>query len=186
MKTTAAIALAGLAAPALAQGVTFYFDADTSTATVGDTVTWTVSAEFTGYDDPSAYFGGFMGGFSANDASLATAGNFQGLLSGNATPPAGSGADVSAINIFNSALLNTDDPANPIAIFRFDATIDAFGAYRYTAATGTASVFPNDGFFTLADEFTNISIISDTVNFPTPGAAAGLLMGIAASSRRRR
>ncbi len=178
-------AVSGLAAVASAQGVTLYFRADASDPSIGDTLQWTVAAEFTGYSDPTAYFGGFVGSFVASDNSLGTASNFQNLLSGEGTPQAANGASVEGVNIFNAALLGTDDQANPIDIFTFDVSWNAFGFLSYDAI-GLTTVFPNDGVLTLGDEFTNFNVVSDRVGFPTPGAGMGIALGGLMVARRRR
>lgn len=178
-------AVSGLAAVASAQGVTLYFRADVSDPSIGDTLQWTVAAEFTGYSDPSAYFGGFVGSFVASDNSLGTASNFQNLLSGEGTPQAANGASVEGVNIFNAALLGTDVQANPIDIFTFDISWDAVGFLSYDAI-GLTTVFPNDGVLTLGDEFTNFNVVSDRVGFPTPGAGMGIALGALMVARRRR
>jgi hypothetical protein len=178
-------AVSGLAMSASAQGVTLLFSADATVPPVGETVRWTVSAQFSGYADPTAYFGGFVGSFVASDSGIGTASNFQNLLSGEGTPQTANGASVDGVNIFNAALLGTDDQANPIEIFSFDVTLDAIGFLSYDAE-GLVTVFPNDGVLTLGDEFTNFTVISDRIGFPTPGAGMGIALGGLMTTRRRR
>lgn len=186
MKNIALLAVAGLAAGAVAQGVTLSFSADATEVNVGDTVSWTVSASFTGYTDATAYFGGFVGTFDASDAGLGTSGNFANLMAGQGTAPAANGASVDSVNVFNAALLQTDDPANPIDIFTFDVVTGSAGVLSYSAS-GLSTVFANDGIFTLGDEFTSASINSDSVNIvPAPSAAALLGLGGLVAARRRR
>jgi hypothetical protein len=186
VKNIAILAVAGLAAGAVAQGVTLSFSADAAEVNVGDTVSWTVSASFSGYPDASAYFGGFVGTLDASDAGLGTSGNFANLMAGEGTPPAANGASVSSVNIFNAALLQTNDPANPIDIFTFDVVTSAQGVLSYSAS-GTSTVFADDGIFTLGDEFSSATISSDSVNIvPAPGAAALLGLGGLVAARRRR
>ena len=75
MKNVIAIAaVAGLAAAASAQSVKLSFSASASEVNVGDTVSWTVSATYTGLS-ATGYFGGFNGDFLASDANLGTASN---------------------------------------------------------------------------------------------------------------
>lgn len=184
-KTSVLIAIGGLAAAASAQSVTLFFSADSTAPSIGDTISWTVSARFSGYDDPSAYFGGFLGSFVASDNALGTAGNFQNMLVDEGTPQTGNGASVEGINIFNAALLGSDDPSNPIDIFSFDVTWDAVGFLSYDAV-GVVTMFPDDGIFTLGEEFTDFNVVSDTVGFPTPGAGMGIALGGLMVARRRR
>ena len=181
-------ALGGLAASAAGQSVTLNFSVNASEFSVGDTLTWTVSASFSGYDDASSYFGGFAGSFIASDSSLGTAGNFQNLLAGEGTVQVASGADVNSVNIFNAALLGSNDPANTIDIFSFDLVTTAIGTISYDAA-GLITVFPDDGIFTLGDEFVDFEVTSDRSGIPAPGAGAVLaaagLIGAGAARRRR-
>lgn len=180
------IAVAGLASACSAQGVTLIFSADTTSPNIGATIGWTVFASFTGFNDPSAYFGGFAGTFLASDQGLGTVSNFQNLMAGTGTAPVGSGADLNSINIFNAALLGTDDQENPLEIFRFDLTMTNEGTISYDAF-GTATVFPNDGVLTLGETFTDINVISDEIFYlPAPGAAVGFGSGLLFAGCRRR
>jgi len=192
MKNIAILAVAGLATAATAQGVTLHFDVDGDPTTGlqavrGDgNASWSVYASFTGYPDDSAYFGGFVGTFDASGSG--TASNPVGLMNGEGTPPSTSGGDITDINMFNSALLGTNDPANPIEVFSFDTSGTVEGDPLSYGATGTASMFADDGIFALPDEFVDgdINIISDTVVVPAPGAMALLGLGGLAAARRRR
>jgi hypothetical protein len=48
--------------------------------------------------------------------------NLVNLMAGAGTTANANGASIENINIFNSALLGTDDASNPIAIFSFDTS----------------------------------------------------------------
>lgn len=178
-------AVGGLAASVAGQSVTLNFSIDTSDYSIGEPQTWTVSASFSGYDDPSAYFGGFVGSFVASDSGLGQTSNFQNLLVGEGTPASSDGGNVLSVNIFNAALLGSNDPANPIDLFRFDFTPQAFGVISYDAV-GLVTVFPDDGIFTLGDEYTDFEVFSDRVVFPAPGTGAGIAGGVLILSGRRR
>ena len=192
MKNIAILAIAGLATAATAQGVTLTYDADGdgvggNVVTADGNASWTVWASFSGYADSSAYFGGFLGSFNGNGSGAAS--NAMSLMAGNGTTPTTSGADINTINMFHSALLGTDDQSNPIAIFSFDTSGTVIGDDLSYGATGTASMFADDGIFSLPEEFVNgdINIISDTVSVvPAPGAMALLGLGGLAAARRRR
>ncbi|HHN79054.1 MAG TPA: PEP-CTERM sorting domain-containing protein [Phycisphaerales bacterium] len=184
MKSIAILSIAGLAAAASAQGISVDFSASATEINVGDTVTWTVSVTATGYG-PTAYFGGFVGSFLSSDNTLGLASNMITFMNGEALPPVADGADVTTINVFNSALLGTDDQSIGV-FYQFDVTATAEGALSYTAA-GTWSQFADDGIFSLPDEFTAPPITSDTVNIvPAPGALALLGLGGLTATRRRR
>jgi hypothetical protein len=186
MKNIAILSIAGLAAAATAQSVTLHFDIDGDPLggqdVVADSASWTVYASFTGYSDPAAYFGGFVGSFDASGDGAAS--NLQNLMAGEGTAATANGASIETINIFHSALLQTNDPANPIAIFSFD-TSGTTSELSYSAS-GLASVFADGGLFSLPDEFTSVNIISDRLVIPAPGAAAVLGLGGLVATRRRR
>ena len=188
MKSIAILSIAGLAAAATAQSVTLHFDLDgdplTASDVSGNSGSWTVLASFTG-TSASGYFGGFTGSWNNVGDGSGTASNLVSLMAGNATTPSANGASIEGINIFHSALLGTDNSNNPLAIFTFDTTLDS-GSIEYSA-TGVASLFGDDGIFTLPSEFTDaqINIISDRL-VPAPGAAALLGLGGLAAARRRR
>ena len=187
MKSFAILAVAGLATAATAQGVTLHFSADSTSVNVGDTISWTVSASFTGFADASAYFGGFTGTYDASDNGLGTSGNFANLMAGTGTPATPNGASVATVNIFNAALLGTNDNANPIDIMTFDVVTSSGGVLSY-GATGVSTMFPDDGIFSLGQEF-SASVDSASVNIvpvPAPGAFALLGLGGLAAARRRR
>ena len=191
-------ALAGIAAASPAASgaaVTLHFELDgdplsTTDAVYTDTpVTWTVYASFTGYADPGAYFGGFVGSFvpvvSTGNGVLGSVGNLTSLMQGSGTAASGDGVRVDNVNVFHSALLQTNDPSNPIAIFSFDLTVDGVSGavdpdapIRLTyAAEGLASVFPDAGIFSLPDEYTEINVISDRLFVPSTGVAGVVALG---------
>jgi hypothetical protein len=196
---------AGLAASAVGQSVTLHFDVDGDPLTSvdpsvvynGTPVTWTVFASYTGYAAASTYFGGFVGSFSVDPgsggSSIGSVGNFVNLMGGAGTTPTANGTTIENINIFNNALLGTDDPSNPIAIFTFDLTIDDVSggdpdlpfSVRYTA-DGVAQMFPDGNIFTLFDEFEEFGVISDTLFVPGGGAGAVLGFGALVSHGQRR
>jgi hypothetical protein len=194
MKTIAIMTVAGLAAVASAQSISVHFSADRTQAFTGDVINWTVtvSHDFTG---SGAYFGGLSGpqanGFGnllASDNTLGTASNMATAMAGVGVAPTANGASVSNVNVFNSALLGTNNPANPFDFYTFSVTAsDQVGDLTYSAA-GVWSMFPNSGPFTLPVEFTNPTITSDLVqiNVPTPGALALLGLGGLTAARRRR
>jgi len=193
MYKTTILTLAGMTAAAAAgTTATIHFDlngdpttADTVVAAVGDTLSWTVWGSFEGYPDDSAYFGGFVGEFLANNPSAGQASNVQVLMPGNATTPTPNGASIENINMFASALLGNNDPANPLMAMTFDTEVMTAEGFNYST-DGTTSVFPDDGIFTLPDEFESASVITDSVIIPAPGAVAMLGLGGLAVARRRR
>ena len=178
-------AVAGLAAAASAQSAEFTFSADATEVMVGDTVNFTVSVSYTGLSG-TGYFGGFIGSFLASNPALGTAGNFVNFMGGEGTAPTAAGADVNDINVFNSALLGTDDQSLG-TFFTFSVVADAEGVLSYDAQ-GVTSLFNSDFIFDQAIEV-NASVVSDSVNIvpvPAPGAVALLGLGGLVATRRRR
>ena len=183
MKTVAIAAVAGLAVAASAQSVKLTFAATASEINVGDTVSWSVEASFTGLS-ATGYFGGFNGDMLASDNSLGTAGNFNNLMGFEGVPASANGADVN-VNIFNSALLGSDDQSLGV-FFTFDVVAEAEGALSYSTA-GIATLFNSDFIFDPAIEFNVFPVNTDTVNIvPAPGALALLGLGGLVAGRRRR
>lgn len=176
----ASIAL-GWASPLWAQQVSLHFEADRSVAIPGERITWTVSASFSGYDDPTAYFGSFNGSFRASDPLLGQIRDPEPLLSqsGAAFP---SQADLIGVSVGNTAILGEDDPSNPIAIFRFDVLVSQdFGASTLSYdADGIARVYPDNAFATPADAFESFEVVSDSVEIrrpPEPSVALSIAVG---------
>lgn len=188
MKTISIIALAGIAAASTAgTNINLNFSADSSAVAPGETIVWTVSASFSGVSS-SGYFGGFVGDFLANDNSLGVTGAWVSNMSGNATTPEdGIDASLRNLNVFNSALLGTDDQSNPYILGTFETMAAAEGFLSYTG-DGTVSLFNDDGIFALPDEFSGTAIsTSDSVSIiPAPGAMALLGLGGMVAVRRRR
>lgn len=193
MYKTTLLTLAGVTAAATAgTSATLHFDlngdpgtADTVVAAVGDTLSWSVYGSFDGYPDSTAYFGGFVGDFLANNPSAGQASNVEVLMPGNATTPTTNGANIEGINMFASALLGNDDPANPLMVMTFDTEVMTGEGFNYST-DGTTSVFPDDDIFSLPDEFESASVITDSVIIPAPGALAVLGLGGLGLARRRR
>jgi hypothetical protein len=187
MKAIAITAIAGLAAAATAgTSVDLNFAADRTSADLGETITWTVSASFTG-TAASGYFGGFVGDYVASDNALGVSAFWISNMGGNATTPEG-GVDASmrGFNYFNSALLGTDNQDNPIVIGTFQTVAGAVGDLSFSA-DGVVSLFNDDGIFTLPAEFSGLDVSSsDTVAIvPAPGALALLGLGGLIAGRRR-
>ncbi len=109
------------------------------------------------------------------------------MMNGQGTPQAANGASVEGVNIFNAALLGSNDPSNPIDIFSFEVVAGAAGSLSYVA-NGVNTVFPDDGIFTLGEEFAGqTSSDAVTINaIPAPGAVALLGLGGLVAARRRR
>ncbi len=191
MKNVIAIAaVAGLASAASAQGAKISFSASASSINVGDTVTWTVSVTYTGLT-ATGYFGGFsgsdadFGNFVASDSTLGIASNMTTFMAGEAVAPTADGASVANINVFNSALLGTDDQSIGV-FYTFDVTAAALGDLSYTAE-GVVSLFASDFIFESPIELTTFAVNSDTVSIvPAPGAFALLGLGGLTAMRRRR
>lgn len=183
-------ALAGLAAAASGQSLKMSFEADQSVINVGDTVNWTVRVDYTGLT-ATGYFGGFagpnfpFGQFLASDSSLGQAFGMVTNMSGEAVPPIANGASISDINVFNSALLGTNDSSIGV-FYSFSVLATSMGDLSYDAS-GTATLFASNFIFEPPIEFTVFPVNSDTVSIiPAPGAFALLGLGGLAAARRRR
>lgn len=201
LSTPALIALVGLATASASAGrsVSLHFSADASDLIgLGDTINWTVTASFTGFGDPSAYFGGFVGSFVAENSGDFAASNFTNRMAGEGTAPVANGGSVESVNIFNSALLGTEDFSNPMDIFSFSTTVTnqpggKNPGYISFDAVGVVSMFENDGIFALPvvyDGPGTFGVTSDRVQYsgvlPAPAGAAVLMMAGAVMLRRRR
>ncbi len=172
-----------LAGNASAQSVSLHFDADREFAFRGDIVTWTVYASFTGFDDPTAYIGGFVGSawVEGSDAQVVS---FENLMSGAGASPRFVGGHLHDINIFNTVLLGTDDSANPIPIFRVGTEIETFVATSMNAG-GTISVLANDDLLTEPTLFAEFAVTSDFINLPGAGVGLCFAVGFGLAGRRR-
>jgi len=190
MKNIAIVAVAGIATASGAQSVTLDFDVDgivgNNAVVNSSSGNWTVTASFTGFPDPTAYFGGYVGEWHAAGDGIVVESSLEPLMRGIATWPYAIDASIFNINMFNSALLQTNDSSNPLAIFTFDTT-GTTTSLTYVSAVGVASVFTNSNIFGLPVEFVSsqINITSDTL-VPAPGVLALLGLGGLAAARRRR
>jgi hypothetical protein len=186
--------LAGLAGAASAQSLTIRFEADaTRLNNPFDTVHWTMTADFTGFHDPTAYFGGFVGELWETQNGDTLISNLEINMAGQGTTPVVGPGSISSINVFNSALLGSDDPTRPFPILEFDAVARSFEGSAYMAfdAIGVASVFQNNDIFTLPALFDPADnpfvVISDSVLLiPAPGSACLLALGACSVRTRRR
>jgi hypothetical protein len=170
MKTFVALTVAAAGSLAPAGGVTLHFDADRESVVSGETVRWTVSASFTGYPDPTAYLGGFLGDLLANDPALGEAANPTGLLSVDTGANEPSGASIIGVAVNNLALLGTDDPANPIPVFAFDTLVTSLtGGELEFGASGRLAVHQDNGDFTEPDYYFDVAVTSDRVAIDGPG-----------------
>lgn len=92
MKGVVLAAVSGVTLSAGGQSVTLHFDADGDPFSATEVVcgpncagSWTVYASFTGFDEPGAYFGGFVGDFRGiGDATLF---ELENLMGGEGTTP---------------------------------------------------------------------------------------------------
>jgi hypothetical protein len=161
----AGIAFSAFVGSAPAQGVSLHFSADRTDALEGEVIHWTVSASFTGYPDPGAYFGGFLGDFDASAPSAGFSMNPVGLMGTDSGTNNTSGASVRNVSVNSLALLGSDDPSNPIPIFAFDvvARNPASDAVLSYTADGRSTVYPNDGLFTPPDAYEPTASTSDGV-----------------------
>jgi hypothetical protein len=163
MRRSLALAVvAGLASLTTGQGLTITFEADRSVVQIGETVHWSVYAQLTGYPDPTAYFGGFIGVFLADGQGVGAAMNPVCHMQEVDTPLM-TGASVGNVNMLHWAGLDNDDPANPLLIYEHDVEITAYRGSLSYEAIGYAGVFPDDTVTTIPDEYFEFPTQSDTV-----------------------
>lgn len=168
---------------ASAQSVSVHFEADRDFASPGEIITWTAFASFTDFG-PTAYVGGFAGDVFV-DLGDAIMVSYENLMAGEATTPMLGDRRIENINIFNAALLGTDDASNPLAMFRFETEMQN-RFFLSMEAEGFVSMFETDDIFTPPVEFPEFAVTSDIVNLPTPGAAMVVLAGFGIGTARRR
>jgi len=194
MKTAAIIAVSGLTAIASAQTATVsltHNDAD-SVINVGETVTWTMTIEFTGGE---AVSGVNMRIDGDNALGQSSAFAYEATNGGN-NGGASNGAGIGFVNMTNSLFLESfgGGPANrdnPLTIGTFDFTAGAAGTLAYSISTGEASsafltVAPNAfGDLAVAEGEASFNIQSLTI-VPSPASAALLGLGGLVATRRRR
>jgi outer membrane protein assembly factor BamB len=169
------LATLAVASTASAQSVTLRFDADRESAVAGKTIHWTVSAAFTGYPDPAAFFTGFSGRFTASEPGAGSAMNPVPRMGQSFGSPVLDGATLREIAINSLALLGQNDPSSPIVIYEFDVEVGQFLNDRVLeyGASGVAMVAPDDGLLTEPDSFEGFAIESDAVTldaFDAPSA----------------
>lgn len=184
-------ALAGLAWSVSAQSATLYFGADQTRIhdAAPTLLAWTVSIGFTVFDDPSAYVGGFAGEFFGigimTGAGAHEIVGISNLMNGQALSPFVDGALVGDVNIFNAAVLGTDQAGNPLDIFEIRVMTAGIEPISFMGG-GTVTIFPDDSILTPPARFDDFEVISDRVIFPAPGAAGVLACGAVWTARRRR
>lgn len=194
MKTAAMIALAGMATIASAQvTVNLTHDDADSIINVGESVTWTLSIDFT---DAGVLSGGNMSiggdnalGNSGDMAYTATNGGNNGGTS--------NGAGIGFVNFTNSLFLEAfgSGPAltdNPFVVGTFSFTAGAEGNLNYSITKGEASsAFASTAQSAFAETLyneageTQINVQSLSI-VPTPASAALLGLGGLVAVRRRR
>ena len=187
------IALGGLTAAAPARSLTIRFEADaTRLDNPYDTVHWTMIAEFTGFHDPTAYFGGFIGDVFDTENGDTLISSLEINMAGQGTTPVIIPGAITSLNVFNAALLGSDDPTSPFTILEFDAVAQGLtSAYMEFDAIGAASVFQNNDIFTLPTLFDPdddpFAVISDRVLLiPGPASLGALGAGLFAARRHPR
>lgn len=189
-----ALALAGIAPSALAQ-FTVTLTADRTTATVGDTVTWTMWV--TDGISAGAYLTSYDLNILANDDSLADAIPFETALTPLVNPTGGtvSGASILGASGGQSTILNPlgTQFGSPIQIGTFRVLATNEGSLTYTLDDG--GVLSTDIFRARIPDFGGTIVheghpevyIADTVTIvPTPGALIAFGTAHLLLTRRRR
>jgi hypothetical protein len=168
-----------------------HFSASDTEINVGEMVTWTVSASFTGLS-PTGFFGGLWGNaaeefgrFIASDDALGTASNLENFGGHPGATATVDGATIRNIYVIYEVPLGNHDSSIGV-FYQFDVTASAMGQLSYTAA-GVASLFASDFIFEPIINFTSWPVTSDVVNIvPAPSVLALLALGSLAGARRRR
>ena len=191
-----AAALAGmtLAAPALAQSTpTLHIEADRATASIGDTITWTLTFSYPGIGDNTTFLQAYDLNLRAS-AQIAQASAFQTGLSLLVAPTPGTpmGADILGASGGQTELI---DPANvvyaaPTMVGTFTTVAMQPGELRYDIEDGGLLGTP---YFRLRSFcFCPVTwdgrpdVLSDTVTIiPAPATAALAAAGVLAAARRR-
>ncbi|MBZ0171305.1 MAG: hypothetical protein K8E66_02905, partial [Phycisphaerales bacterium] len=185
MKVVSVLAIVGVAGLAsAARVVTVGFDADRTSAAMGETVTWTVRVSWIAGEFPDdAWLGGFVGDFVSNAPGLGQASGFESLMFHEATTPSGAGASVLGVNVFQSPLLDLElDRGNPIGIYRFNVLASAEGVLSYAVA-GELQLWDYD--FPWPVPFDVVSASDEVAIVPGVGGVWVLIGGGAVVRRRR-
>ncbi len=201
MKTTALIAVAGLAAAATAQTITLSLVPSSTSVAFGETFTIAVNASFSG--GTAVAFGLANLRISVDPASGFTASNlvaspnfFQqagAILTANT--PVG-GATAQGGNLPPSFIPGDNDLFTGGTLFSFDVTAgDVAGDFSYSVGRNNAAqtlfrlfsslTSTSGGPLTIQDSAVTINTATITVT-PTPGAAGVLALGGLVAARRRR
>lgn len=183
--TVPVLAIVGVAGLASADRVvTVGFDADRTSAAVGETITWTMRVSWEGFFTPDPAVGGYVGDLLANDPALGVAGGFENLLNFDAGQTTVDGASVLGVNIFQASLLGDVDRSNPIDIFRFDVDVTAdTGVLWYD--TNSAVHMVVDFWFDPTGSWTQLVTSDEVTIVPGVGGAWVMGLGLAAAGRRR-
>jgi len=190
-----ALATAFAAAQPQQAFVTLSHDDADSIVSIGDTVTWSLSVGFSGFD-PGWVVG--LGDLTiAGDNALGTASDMTyEFFNGGAFFGTSNGAGVSEIRFGNApfcvdTLCTPARADNPLLIGSFSFTAASQGTLSYSVTEGTASW----GFVEMQlDQFTRIAFgdtqttmnVSSLTILPSPAAAAPLVIGGLLATRRRR
>ena len=196
MKTAAIIAVAGLASVAAAQSAVVNLTHDGGAEiNIGDSVTWTLSVDFTGGECVSGVNMSIVGDTALGTSSSMTYTPTNGGNNGGSS----NGSGIGFVNWTNSLLFEAfgqgaADRSNPFVVGTFGFTATGEGILTYAIAKGQASsalvsvapdafndiLFEDVGAAGLSFEVQTLNIV------PTPASAALLGLGGLVAVRRRR
>ena len=153
-------AIAGLTAAAHAQSLTIEFRADRTTATVGETVRWSVHSSYVPTPDPTAAIAGYRGSFLAGDPAFGEVTDFSNgnLLGGTDDPPT-DGATINGIDIYDGCVLHTCTARIGKPFVWFDVLVTDDTEPLWYDALGTASYLASDFIFEIPVEHCRDAVI---------------------------
>jgi hypothetical protein len=152
--------------------VTLVCTADRQEISVGESVHWTISASFSGIDDPTGYFGSLVGDLVASEPGVGAVSALTNLLAAGG-PGEPEGASVLGVDIRQDPSAGPVDTANPIDLLSFDVDSWTGGVLSYDAS-GLVRLFPHDS----ADGWLLdlVQVVSDSVQIHEPCNAADLAL----------
>lgn len=194
-RAVVAIALAGLGANAIASDwpPALTITADRTTAVIGETINWTLTAS--GFESTINFFKAYDMNILASDPSLGEASGVVDHMSALVAPTAGTavGASIFGASGGQSEILGSVDTSDPIVFATFSVVATSAGQLTYTVEDG--GVLPAVDTYRVGGEDFGPAIwngapaifFADTVTIvPAPAGAPALVLAAFGCRRRRR